>query len=177
MNTPRDRIDDEMLLRLLRENEPVAAMYGNCGRRQNGRRQNNGTERAENREGRRSGEERTGGCGCRNNSSTRRNRNMESREARRTSCGDEESSESHCEHNHTECGDTSSRSDSCNESCINHPRMCGFPLAMAYVPEQEWEGIMDDEEALRRGTLFEKLDLPWYHSACDDEGGKCGDKR
>ena len=47
------------------------------------------------------------------------------------------------------------------------------PLAMAYVPWQEWEKIYEDEEkALMRGTLFEALDLPWYPSACE-RGGNC----
>lgn len=60
--------------------------------------------------------------------------------------------------------------------------MRNFPLAMAYVPMQEWEGICDDETAMARGTLFEALHLPWYHSACERERDngtcrKCGDNR
>lgn len=42
-----------------------------------------------------------------------------------------------------------------NEFC------CGFPLAMAYVPWQPWRNVYDMEKALRRGTIFAELDLPF----------------
>lgn len=35
-------------------------------------------------------------------------------------------------------------------------------LAMAYVPYQPFENFFDNETALRRGTLFKALDLPFY---------------
>jgi hypothetical protein len=34
-------------------------------------------------------------------------------------------------------------------------------LAMAYVPYQPFENFFDNETALRRGTLFKALDLPF----------------
>ena len=42
---------------------------------------------------------------------------------------------------------------------------CGGVLAMAYVPEQRWEGLYEADEALRHGTLFRGLNLPF-------EGGR-----
>ncbi|MBR2742557.1 MAG: spore coat associated protein CotJA [Clostridia bacterium] len=36
-----------------------------------------------------------------------------------------------------------------------------LPLAMAYAPMQEWEGLYDAEAALMRGTLFTALDKPF----------------
>ena len=36
-----------------------------------------------------------------------------------------------------------------------------LPLAMAYVPMQQWRKLYSAEEALRRGTMFEELDLPF----------------
>ncbi|MGI6176597.1 MAG: spore coat associated protein CotJA [Christensenellales bacterium] len=36
-----------------------------------------------------------------------------------------------------------------------------IPLGMAYVPFQRWEGILDAETALCKGTLFKALDLPY----------------
>ena len=36
-----------------------------------------------------------------------------------------------------------------------------LPLAMAYVPMQQWRKLYSPEEALRRGTMFEELDLPF----------------
>lgn len=35
------------------------------------------------------------------------------------------------------------------------------PLAMAYVPFQQWNETYDDDKALARGTLFPELDLPF----------------
>ncbi len=35
------------------------------------------------------------------------------------------------------------------------------PLAMAYVPYQQWGETYGDDEALGRGTLFPELDLPF----------------
>ncbi len=39
------------------------------------------------------------------------------------------------------------------------------PLAMAYVPYQVFEALYDAPEALQRGTLFKKLDLPFERGA------------
>ncbi len=36
-----------------------------------------------------------------------------------------------------------------------------LPLAMAYVPPQKWTIVYDNDEALRAGTLFPALHLPF----------------
>ena len=36
-----------------------------------------------------------------------------------------------------------------------------MPIAMAYVPWQQWRMIYDPKEALKRGTIFQELDLPF----------------
>ncbi len=136
MNTPRDMIDPELLLRLMRENEPVTATFGGCG-------SSCASRMTENR--------RKGNCGCGNPGTPGMSGNTSRQE----------------NPDHRPCG----------ESCANDDRMKNFPIAMAYVPMQEWEGIADDETALARGTLFDALHLPWYASACDKKCGKCGDKR
>lgn len=38
----------------------------------------------------------------------------------------------------------------------------GMPLAMAYVPWQNWRRIYDIEKGFQRGTIFEELDKPFY---------------
>ncbi len=43
-----------------------------------------------------------------------------------------------------------------NASCVDT-----LPLAMAYMPIQKWEALYDNDVALSRGTLFQKLDLPF----------------
>lgn len=35
------------------------------------------------------------------------------------------------------------------------------PIAMAYVPWQEWQNVYDPKRALSRGTIFAELDLPF----------------
>ncbi|MBE6021638.1 MAG: spore coat associated protein CotJA [Cellulosilyticum sp.] len=36
-----------------------------------------------------------------------------------------------------------------------------MPIAMAYVPWQQWRMIYEPKEALKRGTIFKELDLPF----------------
>lgn len=36
-----------------------------------------------------------------------------------------------------------------------------LPLAMAYIPPQKWTTVYDDETALRVGTIFPALNLPF----------------
>lgn len=61
-------------------------------------------------------------------------------------------------------------------NCIAGPHvdpLSGFPLAMAYVPNQPWEGIQEPEDALSSGTLFTGLLFPWHPSRCGASKG-CG---
>lgn len=52
-----------------------------------------------------------------------------------------------------------------------------YPLAMMYAPIQKWRNAYDIETALRRGTLFKELDLPFMASnGARMGGGKCCDK-
>lgn len=43
------------------------------------------------------------------------------------------------------------------------------PLAMAYVPFQQWGDTYGDDKALGRGTLFPDLDLPFMKGGTADE--------
>ncbi len=36
-----------------------------------------------------------------------------------------------------------------------------MPIAMAYVPFQQWRNIYEPRQALQRGTIFKELDLPF----------------
>ena len=45
-----------------------------------------------------------------------------------------------------------------------------LPLAMAYLPMQKWEMLYEPEMALRRGTLFAKLDLPFVGKVGETDG-------
>ena len=37
-----------------------------------------------------------------------------------------------------------------------------MPLAMAYVPWQNWRNLYDIHKGFTRGTIFEELDKPFY---------------
>lgn len=39
--------------------------------------------------------------------------------------------------------------------------LSGMPLAMAYVPWQEWRAILEAEKAFHCGTIFEELNKPF----------------
>ena len=45
--------------------------------------------------------------------------------------------------------------------CDRDDALEGMPLAMAYVPWQNWRRIYDTEKAFCRGTIFEELDKPF----------------
>lgn len=56
---------------------------------------------------------------------------------------------------------------SCGCAYDEQKHVCGFGvenavLASVYVPMQKFEGVYDKETALRRGTMFEALDKPFY---------------
>jgi hypothetical protein len=41
-----------------------------------------------------------------------------------------------------------------------------FPIAMAYVPWQQWRQIYSMDAALGRGTIFQELDKPFIMGGC-----------
>ncbi len=147
--TPRDRIDDELLFELLRENEPSCSGYG----------------RTENNAG--------SGCAgrslnCRGTSnrsntcdSSRRRSSCRATQTERRSSSQSNRSSCQCD---TSCGaDNDDRSTCIGDSCINN-----YAPAMVYCPDQAWSELYEVEEALERGTLFSVLDLPFYGSSCNN---------
>lgn len=51
------------------------------------------------------------------------------------------------------------------QPCNNYiDDMKGMPIAMAYVPWQQWCNLYEPKEALKRGTIFRELDLPFEAS-------------
>lgn len=43
------------------------------------------------------------------------------------------------------------------------------PLAMAYVPFQQWNSVYQEDEAFSRGTLFPELDFPFERGGGSNE--------
>ena len=48
----------------------------------------------------------------------------------------------------------------CN-SPFDNMMLSELPVAMAYVPFQQWRGTYEAEKGLDRGTIFPELDLPF----------------
>lgn len=50
----------------------------------------------------------------------------------------------------------------------------GYPVAMMYAPLQSFEELYDHATALRQGTLFKALDLPFEGRSVTKGGCGCG---
>ena len=48
-----------------------------------------------------------------------------------------------------------------SEGTFDSMYLGSLPLAMCYVPMQQWKITYNHQEALERGTLFPELDLPF----------------
>lgn len=167
-NSPRDRIDDALLIRLLNEEEPMPE-YTCMGERRNGRSscQNGMQNRSA---GRRSGNS----CGCSERRTERENRSGcgETRE-RQNGCSEmnERQNRSGCgcgeaRERQNGCGESRERRECGCESCSRGGSLEGYPLAMVYSPDHDWEDMFEEEEALEHGTLFRRLELPFYPGKC-----------
>lgn len=54
-----------------------------------------------------------------------------------------------------------------SEQMRSHPSDRDFPLAMAYVPWQQFEKLFDDlEKAYQIGTIFPELNKPFVGRRC-----------
>lgn len=53
---------------------------------------------------------------------------------------------------------------SCGES-MNYDQLQRMPLAMAYVPWQQWQNVYDGSKGLEHGTIFEELLFPFQHAS------------
>ena len=67
----------------------------------------------------------------------------------------------------TMCERTARKEENTPNMCMHDP-LSGLPIAMAYVPWQEWRNLYGAEKALHRGTIFEELDKPF-----SGKGGCC----
>ena len=56
---------------------------------------------------------------------------------------------------------TAARKPDPPEGTVSSNPMTGFPLAMAYVPYQSFEDLLESEKALECGTLFRALYMPF----------------
>lgn len=49
----------------------------------------------------------------------------------------------------------------CCDDRAEYDEFNGLPIAMAYVPWQQWRAIYEVEKGFHRGTIFEELDKPF----------------
>lgn len=57
---------------------------------------------------------------------------------------------------------------SCEIPAAAVDKLSGLPLAMAYVPWQEWEDVYEIGYGFQKGTIFQQLDKPFL-----GKGGCC----
>ena len=48
-----------------------------------------------------------------------------------------------------------------------------YPLAMVYAPLQVFRNLYDQDTALKKGTLFDELYLPFMGESVANKGGSC----
>lgn len=59
------------------------------------------------------------------------------------------------------------RPDTCQPSAVPCTiESANMPIAMAYVPWQQWRQTYPMDKALSRGTIFPELDLPFVMGRC-----------
>lgn len=65
--------------------------------------------------------------------------------------------------------------EGCSSSCDDDRTwgLTGHPLASVYAPLQDFEEVYDLETALKQGTAFAKLDLPFTGDRRVSKGGSC----
>ncbi len=64
------------------------------------------------------------------------------------------------------------------EGCGKHSwGLSGHPLAMVFASCQGFHSLYDTDEALKRGTLFNELDLPFEGADGSDCGCRCNAER
>jgi len=153
-NSPRDRIDDALLIRLLSEDEELPG-YTCTGERRNG-----ANSCGNSRNPRRNIREHREDPGCGN---TRERQNT-------CGCGRDQREPCGCGNEHEHHGSAREYHGNDRENCSRNA-LPGFPLAMVYMPDHDWDGLFDEEEALMHGTLFRPLEFPFYPGRC---GGNCG---
>lgn len=81
-------------------------------------------------------------CGCGNNCGNSRNQGIQS-DGDRNSCT---AMSGYGEH---------------SGCCDRDDALEGMPIAMTYVPWQNWKHIYEAGKGFHRGTIFEELDLPF----------------
>ena len=53
------------------------------------------------------------------------------------------------------------RKEACCDDRTEYDELSGMPLAMAYVPMQQFQSIYELDEALQNGTVFPELNKPF----------------
>ncbi|MBP3378751.1 MAG: spore coat associated protein CotJA [Clostridia bacterium] len=171
--TPCNRIEDSILTQILRENVPSCKGHVHSNTRSNSctcrratsdsRRDNSWNRSGEaytvRRDSYSSNSEKVGSS-CKVENDSRRVARCEDNTDARRPC------------NYNDSAYVNRREESANgeccEKCIGNSCINGYPVAMVYCPDHEFEDLYSCEEALDRGTLFRILDLPFYPGKCRD---------
>ena len=97
--------------------------------------------------------------GCDTCGTLRMERGCNACETSRTERGCDTCDAPHLERNCNSCDNTA---NNCNDHRWKRDELRGMPLAMAYVPWQEFGCTYEPMQALRAGTIFPELDKAFY---------------
>lgn len=162
VRTPRDRVDDDLLRRILGEEDEKGT---ECGAVPACFCRNEYPDRTC-----------TGGSGSRKNTDRQTDGCLGRSTGGRTGSGWNSGSRMNgcCEHSGG-CRMNGHREPGCEKSCMNLKSLSaqtyGLPLVMSYAPDHEFAELYEEEEALLNGTLFRPLNFPFYPGKC---GKNCG---
>ena len=56
--------------------------------------------------------------------------------------------------------------NNCSCEKFVQPDLSSYPLSMIYSPYQEFDDLYELEEGFNKGTIFRKLDYPFYMASC-----------
>lgn len=97
------------------------------------------------------------GCGCQRSTTL-----TSEREKSKSDCGCVNGNTTlTLRESHGSCPRTTCTTVPVTEGCVDT-----YPVAMAYVPMQQWRELYDPASAVSRGTIFRELDLEWYPTNC-----------
>lgn len=89
-------------------------------------------------------------------------------EVKRTQCGKFDNIDIPTNNVNFRCEVNNYAKNNCNSKCdnITLTGLNGYSLAMVYSPHQSFDDLYEFEEGFCNGTLFKKLNFPFYMASC-----------
>ena len=73
--------------------------------------------------------------------------------------------------NNSHCNGCQNNAETAPDVSFCNMHLGSLPIAMAYVPIQQWKTVYSLKDGLHRGTIFPELDLPFEGRGGEGRGG------